>query len=242
MRVIVADNVEAASKQAAQIIIDQVNQKPDSHLGLATGGTVEGIYSTIVEAYRQGKVDFSHVKSVNLDEYRGLTPDNPQSYRYFMNKHLFNHINLPLENTYVASGLGDELEACAAFQQKIAECAPTDLQLLGVGTDGHIAFNEPGEFLIADAHIQALDPETIQSNARFFTSEQEVPRTAITMGMGDILKAKKILLVATGANKAAAMRSLLTNDQIYPQMPVTMLKMHADVTVIIDRTIADALK
>ena len=176
--------------------------------------------------------------TVNLDEYLGLAPDHPQSYRYFMNTKLFDHINVPKENTFVASGVGDEVECVKEFRS-ILNRTHVDIQLLGIGEDGHIAFNEPGQVLHNNAHIEALTESTIAANARFFADADAVPKKAISMGMGDIMRASKIILIATGPKKADAIRGLIMNENVDVNNPSTMLKMHPDVTVIIDRPLAD---
>lgn len=238
MRVIVAKNNDEIGKIVGGMFVQTVQNDPTATLGLATGSSPEVVYANMVEAYQRGEVDFSKVHSVNLDEYLGLTPDHPQSYRYFMNSHLFDHINIPKENTFVASGIGEPAECVKQFRAVLAK-TDVDIQLLGIGEDGHIAFNEPGEVLHADAHVEALTESTISANARFFANEDEVPKLAISMGMGDILKAKKIVLIASGAKKADAIRGLIMNDDIDVRNPSTMLKMHRDATVVIDQTLAD---
>ncbi len=237
MRVVVAQDAPDAYKLAADAILTQVTKNPSSCLGLATGGTAEGIYPYIVQAHREKSVDFSNVRTFNLDEYHGLSQGNPQSYINSMNRWLFDHINMKRENIHIASGVGNAEESVEKFKKELKEFGPIDLQLLGVGKNGHIGFNEPNSFLNAEVHLQTLSNDTIKNNARFFKNEQEVPRTAITMGMGDILKARKILLVAT-ENKQNAIRMLFTNDHVCPEIPVTFLKLHPDVTVIIDKALA----
>jgi len=241
MKVLVADSADAAYRTAAQLLIEQINLKKACRLGLSTGGTAKGIYRHVVAAYREGQVDFSEVSTVNLDEYIGLSPDSPSSYRQSMDRWLFDQVNIDKANTFVPSGVNDAQQECARFAAKLQEGRPIDLQLLGVGVSGHIGFNEPGDHLISGVHIQSLHPSTIRANARFFTSEAEVPRAAITMGVGDILKASRILLVATGKSKAQAMKALLKNDRITTQAPVTMLKTHRDVTVILDEPLSQAI-
>ncbi len=238
MRVIVAKNNEEIGKIVGGIFVKTVQDNPTATLGLATGSSPEVVYANMIEAYKRGEVDFSRARSVNLDEYLGLTPDHPQSYRYFMNSHLFDYINIPKEHTFVASGVGDPEECVRAFREVLAQ-TDVDIQLLGIGEDGHIAFNEPGEVLHADAHVEALTESTIAANARFFANEDEVPKLAISMGMGDILKAKRIVLIANGPKKADAIRGLIMNDDIDVRNPSTMLKMHRDVTVVIDQVLAD---
>ena len=238
MKIYKVKDYEALSQKAADIIAAQIILKPDCVLGLATGSTPIGTYEHLVRKYQEGTLDFSQVSSVNLDEYKGLDGTNDQSYRYFMDTKLFNHINVPKENTFVASGVGDEAECIKEFRS-ILNRTHVDIQLLGIGEDGHIAFNEPGQVLHNNAHIESLTESTIAANARFFASEEEVPKKAISMGMGDIMRASKIILIATGPKKADAIRGLIMNEDVDVSNPSTMLKMHPDVTVIIDRPLAD---
>lgn len=238
MRVIVTSNNEEIGEIAGGMITKVVQDKPTATLGLATGSSPEVVYASMIRAYERGEVDFSQVHTVNLDEYLGLTPDHPQSYRYFMDSHLFNHINIPRENTFVASGVGDP-EECVKDFRSILNRTHVDIQLLGIGEDGHIAFNEPGQVLHNNAHVEELTESTIAANARFFESEDEVPKKAISMGMGDIMRASKIVLIASGYKKANAIAGLIMNENVDVNNPSTMLKMHPDVTVIIDRALAD---
>lgn len=238
MRVIVTSNSEEIGEISGGMIVKVVQDKPTATLGLATGSSPEMTYAAIIRAYERGEVDFSQVHTVNLDEYLGLAPDHPQSYRYFMDSHLFNHINIPRENTFVASGVGDP-EECVKDFRSILNRTHVDIQLLGIGEDGHIAFNEPGQVLHNNAHVEELTESTIAANARFFESEDEVPKKAISMGMGDIMRASKIVLIASGYKKANAIAGLIMNENVDVNNPSTMLKMHPDVTVIIDRALAD---
>ena len=238
MNVIVTDNFEQTCNIAANQIGDVIRTKPDARLGLATGSTAQGVYPFLVRANQTGALDFSRVKTINLDEYVGLTPDHPQSYRRFMDENLFNHINIDKKNTIVAKGTGDIEANVLAFRDALAE-KPIDIQLLGIGVDGHVGFNEPGRVLYDGAHVEELDESTIDANARFFATREEVPTRAISMGMGDILRAKKLLLLATGENKAEAMKGLLLNEELDVQNPATLVKTHPDVTVIIDRELAE---
>lgn len=238
MRVIVAKNNEEIGKIVGGMFVKTVQDNPAATLGLATGSSPEVVYAEMVRAYENGEVDFSKVHTVNLDEYLGLTPDHPQSYRYFMNSHLFDHINVPKENTFVASGMGDPDECVKQFRDVLSK-TDVDIQLLGIGEDGHIAFNEPGEVLHGNAHVESLTESTIAANARFFESENEVPKLAISMGMGDIMHAARIVLIASGAKKADAIRGLIMNDNIDVKNPSTMLKMHRDATIVIDEALAD---
>ncbi len=240
MRVIVTENFDQTCEIAAGIIAEVIRIKPDARLGLATGSTAQGVYPYLIRAYRAGKTDFSRVDTVNLDEYVGLAADHPQSYRRFMDENLFNHINIKRENTVVAEGVGDIEANVREFRFALAR-KPIDVQLLGIGVDGHVGFNEPRKTLYDAAHVETLDESTIDANARFFASREEVPTQAISMGMGDILRAKKLLLLATGENKTEAMKGLLMNEEIDTQNPASLLKTHPDVTVIIDKTLAKSI-
>jgi len=237
MRVIVTKDFEETCKVAAGIIADVIAARPDARLGLATGSTAKGVYPYLVQAYREGRLDFSRVSTVNLDEYVGLAPDHPQSYRHFMDENLFDRINIDKRNTIVAKGTGDIEENVRAFRREI-QSRPIDIQLLGVGVDGHIGFNEPGKVLWDSAHVEELDQSTIDANARFFKDRSEVPARAISMGVGEIMRAKKLLLLATGRQKANAVAGLLKNEELDAKNPATMVKMHADATVVIDEEIA----
>ena len=237
MRIVIKPTFADCCKYAADMIIETIREKPDARLGLATGSSAQGVYPYLIQANQAGLVDFSQASTINLDEYLGIDPQHPQSYRRFMDENLFDHINIKKENTYVARGIGDP-EACVEeFRQKVAE-KERDIQLLGIGVDGHVAFNEPGATLESSAHIENLDPSTIQANARFFNSPDEVPRQALSMGMGDIMKAKRIVLVAAGENKAQAVAGLVLNDRIETGNPSTMLKMHPDATILLSEELA----
>lgn len=242
MKLVLVKDYEEMSKVAAEIMGDIINEKPDAILGLATGGTPIGMYKELISMNKEGKVDFSKVTTVNLDEYIGLSGEHEQSYRYFMNKNLFDHINIDKEKTYIPNGLSEDIEEEGkAYDRKIDELGGTDIQLLGVGNNGHVAFNEPDNVLIAGTHITYLTKSTIEANSRFFDSMEEVPKTAITMGLGQIMKSKKILLIASGEGKAEAIKELF-NGEITTQCPVTMLNMHRDVTVILDEAAARFIK
>ena len=202
MRIIKAKDYADMSRKAANIIAAQVILKPDCVLGLATGSTPIGTYKELIKGYENGDLDFSQVKTANLDEYRGLEKSNDQSYDYFMKANLFNHINIDKAKTFVPNGCAADLKAEGeAYDQMIKDLGGIDLQLLGIGLDGHIGFNEPDSCFVGPTHEVTLDESTIKANARFFANEDEVPKTAITMGMMSIMQAKKILLVANGAAK-----------------------------------------
>ena len=229
-------------KQASRIFAAQITLKPDSVLGLATGSTPVGMYKELIQMYNENRVDFSKVKTVNLDEYAGLSGDNDQSYRYFMNHNLFDHININKENTNVPNGTASDLEAeCARYEQVVESMGGVDIQLLGIGNNGHIAFNEPcGEFP-EKTHVVDLTQNTIEANARFFNSMDEVPKKALTMGIGTIMRAKKIILLANGTKKAQTIHDMVYGP-ITPNVPASVLRLHPDVTVFVDEEAGALLK
>ena len=241
MKVIVTNSYDETCAVIANMIKELVNAKPDAKLGLATGGTPVPIYKKLIEMNKAGEVDFSRVHTVNLDEYCGIPGTHDQSYRYFMDTNLCDHINIDKKNTFVASGMGDFEANARELEEKVREGGAADLQLLGIGNNGHIAFNEASDHLIAVAHTEKLTESTINANARFFEKKEDVPTMAITMGMGDILAAKKVVLAATGLAKVPAIKGLIMDDVITTQNPSTMLKMHEDAVVVIDRELADAV-
>ena len=241
MKVIVTNSYDETCAVIANMIKELVNAKPDAKLGLATGGTPVPIYKKLIEMNKAGEVDFSRVHTVNLDEYCGIPGTHDQSYRYFMDTNLFDYINIDKKNTFVASGMGDFEANARELEEKVREGGAADLQLLGIGNNGHIAFNEASDHLIAVAHTERLTESTINANARFFEKKEDVPTMAITMGMGDILAAKKVVLAATGLAKVPAIKGLIMDDVITTQNPSTMLKMHEDAVVVIDRELADAV-
>ncbi len=235
MRIVICKNYEEMSEKCAEIIAGQIAVKPNSVLGLATGSTPEGLYAKLIERYKQGKLDFSDVTTYNLDEYYPIKEDNCQSYRYFMNEKLFNHVNIDKSRTFVPCGsVKDPQAECGRYEKMLSDVGGVDIQLLGIGQNGHIGFNEPDESLIAVTHLTGLTESTINANARFFADKSEVPTQAITMGIGSILKAKKIVLLASGENKRDAVRALL-DDKITTSNPATMLKVHGDITLICDK-------
>lgn len=235
MNYIEVETYEELSRKAASIIAAQVVLKQDSVLGLATGSTPLGTYDFLVKAYENKDLDFSKVTSVNLDEYVGLSGDNDQSYRYFMDTNLFSKINIKKENTFVPDGCAEDIKKeCSEYDKLIENLGGIDIQLLGIGLDGHIGFNEPDEFFTKETHVVDLDPSTIEANARFFESKDEVPKTAITMGMGSIMSAKKILLIANGKNKEGIVKEAFFGP-ITPKVPASILQLHPDVTVIFSK-------
>ncbi|WP_163194321.1 glucosamine-6-phosphate deaminase [Clostridium thermarum] len=241
MKVIIAKNYAEMSKAAADIIRDLVNSKPNTVLGLATGSTPIGMYKQLIEYYREKSVDFSQVATFNLDEYLGLPGTHPQSYRYFMDNNFFNHINIKKHNTHVPSGIAQDIEAeCLSYDKAIAEEGGIDLQVLGIGNNGHIGFNEPSDTLHVNTHVTRLKQDTIMANSRFFNSIEEVPTSAVTMGIGGIMKARQILLLASGPAKAEII-SKLVNGKINTHIPASLIQVHPNVTVIIDEEAASLL-
>lgn len=234
MNLILCKNYEEMSNRAAELIAEQVNSKPDSVLGLATGATPVGTYSRLIEMYKNSEVDFKDVISFNLDEYYPISRDNPQSYYRFMKDNLFNHININLDNTHIPNGEAQSpTEECIAYENTIEQYGGVDLQILGIGRNGHIGFNEPSDALNSSTHLTNLTDDTIEANSHFFEDKSKVPTHALTMGMATIFKAKKIILLANGRSKLNAIKALMSDD-ITTDIPATMLKMHPDVTVICD--------
>lgn len=232
MKYIVTETYEELSKKAAELIAAQILVKPACVLGLATGSSPIGTYEELIKKNKAGIVDFSTVTSVNLDEYVGLNGDNDQSYRYFMDHHLFNFVNIDKKRTFVPNGCAADLAAEGeAYDAMIKALGGIDLQLLGIGLDGHIGFNEPAPVFVKATHEVKLDDSTVKANARFFASEAEVPKTAITMGMMSIMQAKKILLIANGAAKKAIIEKAFFGP-VDPMVPASLLQLHPDVTVI----------
>lgn len=232
MNYIEVESYDELSTKAAAIIAAQVISKPESILGLATGSSPLGTYNCLVKAYENKELDFSKVTSVNLDEYVGLKGDNDQSYRYFMDTNLFSKINIRKECTFVPNGCAEDIDAeCRAYDARIESLGGIDIQLLGIGLDGHIGFNEPDEVFIKETHLVKLDPSTIEANARFFASKDDVPREAVTMGIGSIMSAKKVLLIANGKNKEEIIKKAFFGP-VTPKVPASILQFHPNVTVI----------
>lgn len=234
MKIIKAKDYADLSRKAANIIAAQVILKEDAVLGLATGSSPLGLYAELIKGYQAGDLDFSKVRTVNLDEYRGLTKDNDQSYAYFMYENLFKHINIDMKNTNVPDGTEpDAAKECARYDAVIDSMGQVDIQLLGIGLTGHIGFNEPAPSFSKGTNCVDLDPKTIESNARFFASIEDVPKQAYTMGIGSIMKAKKILLIANGEAKADIIYKACCGP-ITPDIPASILQLHPDVTVVAD--------
>lgn len=234
MKIIKAKDYNDMSRKAANIISAQVIMKPNCVLGLATGSTPIGTYAQLVDWYQKGDLDFSEVTTVNLDEYKGLTRENEQSYYYFMNENLFSKVNINLERTFLPDGTEpDSDKACRDYNKVIADVGGVDLQLLGLGHNGHIGFNEPGMAFEAETHCINLTESTMKANQRFFASMEDVPRQAYTMGIKTIMQAKKILIVVSGADKAAIVKEAFFGP-ITPKVQASVLQLHNDVTLVAD--------
>ena len=234
MKFLKFNTYEEMSAAAADIFAKQINIKNDSVLGLATGSTPVGMYKKLVEMNKSGMIDFSNIKSVNLDEYYPISPENSQSYRYFMNDNLFDHVNIDKANTYVPNGSAPDADAeCQSYEEIIKSLGGIDIQVLGIGQNGHIGFNEPEEELYMYTHKTGLTESTLAANARFFSEDEVMPNAALTMGMGTIFNAKKIILLVSGKSKREVFKQLVT-DRISTSCPATLLKLHPNVTVLYD--------
>ena len=238
MKILVCKDYEELSRKSAEIVVSQVNQKKDSVLGLATGGTPVGMYQELVKSYREGKVDFGKVITFNLDEYYGVDPTNVNSYHYYMNTNFFDHVNIDRKNINIPNGMSKDIEKeCREYDEKIQSLGGIDLQILGVGLNGHIGFNEPAKELMSTTHITDLTKETINANARFFEDISQVPTKAITVGMATILRSKKIVVLINGKNKSKIFEKI-TGKKITTQIPATLLQLHPDVTIVVDEQAA----
>lgn len=242
MKILVVKNYDEMSKVAAKELAEVISKKPESILGLATGGTPVGMYKELIDMHKNEELDFSKVTTVNLDEYVGLSGEHDQSYRYFMDSNLFNHVNIRKEYTYVPNGLAEDMhQECVNYDKRIEELGGIDVQVLGIGSNGHIGFNEPSDTLSLGTHVTDLAESTIEANSRYFASKEEVPTKALTMGLGAIMKAKKILLMVSGESKAEIMDKVV-NGKITTQVPASFLQMHKDVVLIIDEDAAKKIK
>lgn len=239
MKLIRTENYSEMSLEAGKIIVDRIHSYPSLTMGLATGSTPKGVYKYLIEDYKVNGTTYKQVKSVNLDEYIGLQAQDPNSYHYFMRQNLFNHLDINENHTHIPNGAASNLEQeCLRYEQLIKELGGVDLQLLGIGQNGHIGFNEPGTSFSSRTHIVTLAENTREANSRFFHSLEEVPTHAITMGIASILDSKEILLLVSGEKKAEALLKFM-NGEISEDFPASALKHHENVTVIADR---DALK
>ncbi len=236
MRIYREKDYDAMSRRAAAVIAAQVVSKPDCVLGLATGSSPVGTYKQLVQWYKQGDLSFAGVRSVNLDEYYGLAPDHDQSYRYFMQASLFDHVDIKPENTNVPDGLAkDPAAEGERYEKLVAELGYADLQLLGMGRNGHIGFNEPGDHFPVITHLVDLAQSTIEANSRFFASADDVPKQALSMGVGTIMRARRILVVVSGEDKAEAVYKAVCGP-VTPEVPASILQLHPDVTLVGDES------
>lgn len=241
MRIHQVNDYREMSQKAASIVSSQVILKKTSVLGLATGSTPEGMYHRLIEMYHEGIADFSQITTFNLDEYLGLSPQHPQSYHYYMNQHFFEHIDIPATNINIPPGKIENSEnVCREYDKRIAASGGIDLQVLGIGVNGHIGFNEPDQYLNVGTHVVNLTEETIETNSRFFTSREEVPRQAITMGMGSIMQARRVLLLASGKSKAQAIRDTV-NGKVTTRVPASFLQLHPQFILVLDKEAASLL-
>lgn len=241
MEVLVKDSVEAMSKQAAEMIADLIRHKPRAILGLATGSTPLGTYKQLIRLHKEEGLDFSRVTTFNLDEYVGLAHEHPQSYHYFMWENLFKQININPKNVHIPDGTAKDIPAfCRWYEEQIVKAGGLDLQLLGIGSNGHIAFNEPGSSLGSRTRVKTLDEKTRQDNARFFRSLNEVPKYAITMGIGTIMDARQLILLANGDGKAEAIAKTCEGP-ITAMVPATIVQLHPRATIIVDKAAAARL-
>lgn len=242
MEVIIQRDYQEMSRTAAQLVVEVLNTKPNAVLGMATGSTPLGLYQELVRLYQEEALDFSRVTTFNLDEYVGLPVTHPQSYHYFMREHFFQHVNIPAQNINIPSGTTSNYPAfCEWYELRIAECGGIDLQILGIGADGHIAFNEPTSSLSSRTRLKTLSRQTIDDNARFFERREDVPIYAITMGVGTILEARRLVLVASGTAKAHAIAQAVEGP-VTSMVTASALQLHQDATVIVDEEAASELE
>lgn len=235
MKLILCDDYEDMSQKAAEIIGQIIKDNPKAKLGLATGSTPVGTYQNLAKAYQEGELDFSQVSTVNLDEYVGIDPTNPQSYQYFMKENLFDHINIDQDKTHLPKEEGTLEESVKAYNKLLDDFGQRDIQVLGVGPNGHIAFNEPADKLNARTSIVELAEATIEANSRFFDSYDDVPRKAMSMGMADIFDSKALIVLASGKNKHAAIQKLLDDDKIDTHFPVSFIRLHPKTYLLVDK-------
>jgi len=242
VEVVIKKTYEDVSVASARVVAEVINNKPDAVLGLATGSTPLGLYKELIRLHHEEGLDFSHVSTFNLDEYVGLKPDNPQSYHYFMHENLFKHINIDPQNVHVPSGTTNNYPAfCEWYEDRIEERGGIDVQVLGIGSDGHIGFNEPGSSLGSRTRIKTLNKQTIEDNARFFDKPEDVPVYSITMGVGTILEAERIVLLANGANKARAVADAVEGP-VSARCAASALQMHPETTLFLNEDAAGKLE
>ncbi|MBB5174710.1 glucosamine-6-phosphate deaminase [Texcoconibacillus texcoconensis] len=235
MKIMKVDHYEEMSQEAAKLVKEKIKANPKATLGLATGGTPVGMYEQLIKEYKEGSLSFRHVKTINLDEYVGLTAGDENSYRAYMNNLFFKHIDIPNESTFLPNGDADDLQKeCEYYEETIKSIGGVDLQILGIGGNGHIAFNEPGTPFTSRTHVVKLASATREANARYFDDEEDVPEYAVTMGIETILESKEIVLLASGENKAEALRELVEGEKDEAN-PSTALQGHPNLTIIADR-------
>ena len=240
MKIEIFDSYKKISRRAASIVAKEILKKENSVLGFATGSSPIGTYSTLIKMYEYGILDFSNITSFNLDEYFGISSEHFQSYHYFMNKNLFSHINIKHSNVNIPNGIGNPKIICDDYDEKIDKSGGIDLQILGIGRNGHIGFNEPGVEIDSTTHLVELKKETIEANSRFFDNIEDVPKKAITMGIKTILNSRKIVLIATGIEKADAIEKTV-KGKICNETPSSVLKLHPDVTLLLDKNASSKL-
>lgn len=241
MEVIIKKNYEEMSALGARMVARVIRNKPRAVIGLATGSTPLGLYRELIRMHKEEALSFSQIVTFNLDEYVGLPPEHPQSYHYFMCQNLFNHIDIRKENIHLPDGMAEDIEfACTEYEKKIEEAGGIDLQILGIGSNGHIAFNEPGSSLGSRTRIKTLSEETIRDNARFFSSQRDVPRYAITMGIGTIMDARELILLASGKEKATAVAKMVEGP-VTAMVPATVVQLHRKAMVIVEHAAASKL-
>ena len=238
MKIIIAENYNEMSKAAAELIAEEINRKPNMVLGLATGSTPVGTYEKLIEMNKENKIDFSGITTFNLDEYCGLNKENDQSYWYFMHDKLFNHVNINHANINMLDGTNTDSEKeCSSYDEKIEKAGGIDLQVLGMGHNGHIAFNEPCDYFSNGAHMVELQESTINANKRFFEDVSQVPKASYTMGIGNIMHARKVVMLVSGEEKAETVAKAF-NGAIVPQVPASVLQLHNDFVLIMDKAAA----
>lgn len=241
VKVFLCEDYDSMSRKAGELVGAVLAENPQAVMGLATGSSPVGLYQELIRMNQEGLLDFSQIRSYNLDEYYPIQPDHNQSYHYFMAKNLFDHINIAKENVHVPDGRsGDVQEACRQYEAALDALGGVDVQVLGIGNNGHIGFNEPSDIFPGVTHVVDLQESTIRANSRFFEKEEDVPRQAVSMGIGSIMKAKKIVLVANGAGKAEIVMKALKGP-VTPQVPASILQFHPDVTFVLEKEAASLL-
>lgn len=242
MEIIKFKTKKELSEKACDMVINAIQSKDEPVIGLATGSTPEGLYECLIDNYKNGEVDFSHVTSFNLDEYVGLDESHPGSYKYYMKEKLFDHVNIPTDKAHVPSGIATDLDQhCKDYEDKIAAAGQIDLQILGIGINGHIGFNEPGTSFSSRTHVVELKESTREVNSRFFNSIDEVPTDAVTMGIETILNAKEVVLLITGENKAETVRQLVETE-VTEDFPASALKNHPNFILLVDEAAYSKVK